>query len=113
MKRHSLASLLVLTALGSVGCASSPPPDQDVFVAMIMTKDQRASSVPTDSGVLVRSAETAKWHRIGPAIQMISSATADPQDADTIFLACGNGIARMSGHWNSDCHGEKRRKGLD
>jgi len=63
---------------------------------MIMTKAQVASSVPTDSGVLVHDAETDSWHRIGPKIQMISSATSDPSNPETVFLAAGNGITRTT-----------------
>lgn len=71
-------------------------PQSELFAAMIMTKAQQASSIPTDSGVLVRQAETGHWKRLGPKIQMISSATVDPSDPDTIFFACGNGIVRTT-----------------
>ena len=88
------------------GCASAPagapsasqpePVPSELFAAMIMTKEQQASSTPTDSGVLLHHSETDSWERLGPPIMMISSATADPADPETIFFACGNGVARST-----------------
>ncbi|MCZ6675115.1 MAG: hypothetical protein O7C75_19450 [Verrucomicrobia bacterium] len=85
-----------LATLSLTACAKKPVSQIDLFAAMIMTKAQVSSSIPTDSGVLVRNSDTGDWQRIGPKIQMISSATADPSDTDTIFLACGNGIVRTT-----------------
>jgi photosystem II stability/assembly factor-like uncharacterized protein len=94
MNRTRFLYLGLLSSLLFSGCAVSQTSPGEIFVAMIMTKDQRSSSVPTDSGILVQSFGDGQWQRLGPAIQMISSATADPQNPDTIFLACGNGIVR-------------------
>ncbi len=86
--------ILSLTILGFTACAEKNTEETDLFVAMIMTKAQQASSIPTDSGVLMYDQESNRWKRLGPKIQMISSATVDPADPNTIFLACGNGIVR-------------------
>lgn len=92
--RIFLFSSLFLALLGLR--TTSADTQTELFAAMIMTKAQQASSIPTDSGVLVRHAETGVWKRLGPKIQMISSATVDPSDPDTIFFACGNGIVRTT-----------------
>lgn len=106
LRQHIL--LGCLSAVTLTGCASNPsaptesaaaiePPRPGLlFAAMIMTKAQQASSIPTDSGVLLHDPEARHWNRLGPAIQMISSAAADPSDPRTVFFACGNGIARST-----------------
>ncbi len=90
----SLAAALVFS-----GCTSTrqePLPPDHLHAAMVMTKEQQASAVPTDSGVLRYEPATGEWHRRGPTIQMISSATSDPSDPQSLFYACGNGIARST-----------------
>ena len=94
MKFTNLIFVLPLTILGFTACEEKPAEETDLFIAMIMTKAQQASSIPTDSGVLMFEEESDRWKRLGPKIQMISSATVDPSDPKTIFLACGNGIVR-------------------
>lgn len=85
-----------LLSLSLTACSNKQESHKELFAAMIMTKAQVASSVPTDSGVLIRNTETDNWKRVGPKIQMISSATADPSDPKIIFLAAGNGISRTT-----------------
>ncbi len=65
-----------------------------LFAAMIMTKDQQASSVPTDSGVWLHDPDGGAWQRLGPEIQLINGATAAPSEPDVIYLAAGNGVVR-------------------
>ena len=89
-----LISALLIAFLSA--CASKPTSPSELFAAMIMTKEQQSSSVPTDSGVLLRNPESGSWKRLGPAIQMISSATVDPSNPQVIFFACGNGIVRST-----------------
>ena len=93
--RNSLLACLAIAFLSACAKQADSTP-RELFVSMIMTKKQQASSIPTDFGVLVRNAETGEWRRLGPAIQMISSATADPSDPDTLYLAGGNGISRTT-----------------
>jgi photosystem II stability/assembly factor-like uncharacterized protein len=83
-----------LALLNLTGCAGVDKVPADLYAAMIMTKEQQASSIPTDSGVLRHDPVTGQWKRLGPQIQMISSAASDPTDPRVIFFACGNGIAR-------------------
>lgn len=95
-----LLPALVLFALNGCATVGNGPPDQPdapparLFAAMAMTGDQQASSVPTDSGVLIRDPDAAHWEKLGPTITITSSASVDPDDPETIYLACGNGIVR-------------------
>lgn len=83
-----------LTAFLLAGCSDKPSTESDLWVGMIMTKNQRASSTPTDSGILIRNEDTNDWRRFGPTIMIVSGVTVDPSNPETVFLACGNGIAR-------------------
>ena len=67
-----------------------------LFVAFAMTKEQESSPLPTDSGIFLRSSVDADWQRIGPVIQQMASFTTDPNNLNTLFIACGNGIVRST-----------------
>lgn len=94
---------LLLLPLSGCATAGTDQPDMSkqaeptrLFAAMAMTGDQQASSVPTDSGLLLLDAETHTWERLGPQIMFINSAVADPKDPERLYYACGNGIARTT-----------------
>lgn len=67
--------------------------DQSLFAAAAMTKAQKNSSVPTDAGIFLLN-DVGEWVGFGPKIQAVNSASQDPSDPTTFFLACGNGIVR-------------------
>jgi len=93
----SLRHTLILAGIGfafTSGCATNQDAPSELFAAMIMTKEQQASSTPTDSGVLLHDTSSGTWKRIGPKVMIILSAVADPSDPKTMFFACGNGIVR-------------------
>ncbi|MEX0324890.1 MAG: WD40/YVTN/BNR-like repeat-containing protein [Puniceicoccaceae bacterium] len=94
MKLRNLIPFVLLPVLATSGCSAETQADSEMFIAMIMTKNQQSSSIPTDSGILIHSKSSGEWERLGPAIQMISSVTADPSNPDILFLACGNGVVR-------------------
>ncbi|MEX0330479.1 MAG: WD40/YVTN/BNR-like repeat-containing protein [Puniceicoccaceae bacterium] len=94
MKLRNIIPFALLPVLATSGCSAQSQVDSEMFIAMIMTKNQRSSSIPTDSGILLHSKDTGEWERLGPAIQMISSVTADPSNPNSLFLACGNGVVR-------------------
>jgi ligand-binding sensor domain-containing protein len=102
MIKRLILPLLSIASFALNGCATaaSDAPDlseqTDLFAAMAMTGDQQASSTPTDSGLMLLNHETHDWERLGPQIMFINSAVADPNDPDTLFFACGNGIARTT-----------------
>ena len=90
MNLHSLLFLATATLLILPGQLSA---GSTLFAAAAMTKAQKNSSIPTDSGVFIQN-EAGDWIGFGPKIQAVNSATGDPSDPDTFFLACGNGIVR-------------------
>ena len=94
MHLPKIIATIALAILTLTACVGDTHEQKELFVTMLMTKAQQASSIPTDSGVLLRDRESGEWKRFGPTIQMISSAAADPTDPNIIFLACGNGIVR-------------------
>ncbi len=65
-----------------------------LFAALGMTKSQKASPIPTDSGVFLYDTVNERWRRFGPTIQQVNSLSTDPSNPENIFLACGNGIVR-------------------
>ncbi len=90
--KYTLAGILGVLVFSGCSKESSTPPE--LWVAMRMTKHQVNSPVPTDSGILIRDAETGDWKRFGPPIMIISSLVVDPSNPDTIFVSCGDGISR-------------------
>ena len=93
MKRTILGYLTLSLAIGfpSIGAAEK---ERTLFIAFAMTKAQEASSIPTDSGIYLRSEKEDSWHRIGPVIQSMNGLAVDPSAPATMFMACGNGIVR-------------------
>ncbi len=67
-----------------------------LFVAFAMTKEQESSPLPTDSGIFLRKSIDSDWQRIGPVIQQMASFATDPNNLNTLFIACGNGIVRST-----------------
>jgi photosystem II stability/assembly factor-like uncharacterized protein len=97
---NRLSLLLFAAHCTFISCAtakpdtSAPQKPLKLFAAMAMTGDQQASSTPTDSGLMLLDETSLEWSRLGPQIMFINSAVADPNDPDTLYYACGNGIAR-------------------
>ncbi len=93
MKRL-LSSLLALTFSALPLIAADTPSEPKLFAALAMTKSQKASPIPTDSGLFLFDNEAQRWRRFGPTIQQVNSIASDPSNPATLFLACGNGIVR-------------------
>ncbi len=95
MIRRWFVLSICLPVLG-LGAAYGSDSEPVLFAAMAMTKEQEASSLPTDSGVFLYDRERATWERIGPVILFMNSIAADPSDPKRLFIACGNGIVRTT-----------------
>ncbi len=93
MKRI-LSSLLLLTCSVVPLQAEDFSAEPKLFAALAMTKSQKASSVPTDSGVFLYDNTAERWRRFGPNIQQVNSLASDPSNPSNVFLACGNGVVR-------------------
>ena len=94
MKRHTLFAAACIGLLTTLAHAQTMPSQPRLFVALAMTKSQKSSPIPTDSGVFLYDHSTGDWNRTGPVIQAINSISTDPSNPSTLFLACGNGIVR-------------------
>jgi photosystem II stability/assembly factor-like uncharacterized protein len=88
-----LSTLLATVTLLAVSIPLSA--GQTFFAAAAMTKAQKNSSIPTDAGIFLHD-DSGDWSGFGPKIQAVNSASQDPSDPDTFFLACGNGIVRST-----------------
>ena len=86
-------SVLLLASLSVSVLADRADGRPHLFAAAAMTKAQKNSSIPTDSGVFIRT-DAGEWVAFGPKIQAVNSATVDPTNPEIIYLACGNGIVR-------------------
>ena len=89
-----LSSLLLLSFAALPLAASGSESEPKLFAALAMTKSQKASPLPTDSGVFLYDNEAQRWRRFGPSIQQVNSLASDPSNPAHLFLACGNGIVR-------------------
>ncbi len=89
-------SILTLVAfiLSAHSLVAESLPETKIYAALGMTKSQKSSPVPTDSGVFLYDTSDQRWHRFGPTIQQVNSISADPSNPQIIYLACGNGIVR-------------------
>lgn len=99
--KHLISSLLILTLSALPLTAEDTPPETKLFAALGMTKSQKASPLPTDSGVFLYDHVDQRWRRFGPTIQQVNSLAADPSNPATIYLACGNGIVRSQDNGKS------------
>lgn len=87
----SLATLLLPAAL-----TAAPQPKHTLYAAVAMTKAQKNSSTPTDSGIYVRQAD-GSWDHFGPRVLGIYSMAVQPgSHGQVILVASGDGILRST-----------------
>lgn len=88
-----LLSLALLTSAG----ATSPKPAHDMYAAVAMTKAQKNSSTPSDSGLYVREAGSTEWTHFGPRVLGITSVAFQPgSKGQVILIASGDGVVRSA-----------------
>ncbi|MCC6415588.1 MAG: hypothetical protein IT582_06740 [Opitutaceae bacterium] len=88
--------VLFLVALTSA-CASVPPPAHDLYAAVAMTKAQKNSSTPADSGLYVRRAGAAAWTHFGPRVLGIVSVAFQPGSrGQVVLIAAADGVVRST-----------------
>jgi len=93
MNRRLLALLSLVLAVQ--GVAAETAPASRAFAAVAMTKAQKNSSVPLDSGLYVRGGDGA-WTHFGPRILGVSSVAASPAQAGVFLLASADGVVRST-----------------
>lgn len=95
MKTPSLILLALATALAPA-CASTTQPEHQLYAAVAMTRAQKNSSTPTDSGLYVRQAD-GSWQHFGPRVLGVNSVAVQPgSNGQVILVASGDGIIRTN-----------------
>ena len=88
-------TILVFLALAGAGrAAESAAPDR-FFAAVAMTKTQKNSSPPADSGLYLRD-ESGQWRHYGPRILGVAGLAVHPKDPAVILIACADGVVRST-----------------
>ncbi len=90
--KSPLSLLAVLGALSLTACATEPA---RFYAAVAMTKAQKNSSVPTDSGIYYREG-AGEWTHFGPRILGIGSIAAEPARPDHLLIASADGVIRTT-----------------
>lgn len=95
MKTPTFILLAFVTAFAPA-CATSPQPEHQLYAAVAMTRAQKNSSTPTDSGLYLRQAN-GEWSHFGPRVLGIYSLGVQPgSDGQVILVASGDGILRTT-----------------
>ncbi|MEO6876270.1 MAG: hypothetical protein ABI222_15755, partial [Opitutaceae bacterium] len=90
--RPVLPLLLALTT--GVAAAAVPAPSR-LYAAVAMTKAQKNSPTPLDSGLYVRDA-AGHWTNFGPRILGVASLAMAPTVPDVLLLASADGVVRTT-----------------
>lgn len=89
--RLRLPALWIATVL-SAAAAGAPA---QFYAAVAMTKAQKNSSTPTDSGLYRREGD-GRWVHFGPRILGIGSVAAQPGNPAVLLIASADGVVRSS-----------------
>ncbi|MCX6945347.1 MAG: hypothetical protein NT173_11435 [Opitutales bacterium] len=87
--------VLLFLALALGGEAAVPAAPGRFFAAVAMTKAQRNSPVPADSGLYRRDAQGA-WQHFGPRILGVASVAVHPAWPDLLLIASADGVVRSA-----------------
>jgi photosystem II stability/assembly factor-like uncharacterized protein len=93
MKSRLAAILLALVA--PAVAAGAVPPAYDLYAAVAMTKAQKNSSTPTDSGLYRREA-AGGWQHFGPRILGVNGLAIHPADPRIVLIASADGVVRST-----------------
>lgn len=85
---------LLFLALACVA-ESAPAPASRFYAAVAMTKAQKNSSTPLDSGLYVRN-DAGQWDLFGPRILGVTSVAMSPVDPGVLLLASADGVVRTT-----------------
>ncbi len=82
-------------ALAAVAAAAEAPAPARLYAAVAMTKAQKNSPTPLDSGLYVRDA-AGHWANFGPRILGVASLAMSPANPDVLLLASADGVVRTT-----------------
>jgi hypothetical protein len=89
-----LTTLIALIAVAAAGAAPAAA-THDFYAAVAMTKAQRNSSTPLDSG-LYRRDQQGEWHHFGPRILAVTGLAVHPSDPRIMLLPTADGVVRSN-----------------
>ena len=84
---------LLFLALAAGASAAESPAASRLYAAVAMTKAQKNSPTPLDSGLYARDA-AGKWTNFGPRILGVASVAMSPADPAVLLLASADGVVR-------------------
>ncbi len=91
-----LLFILTLATVLTTACASDQAPEYQMYAAVAMTKAQKNSSTPTDSGIYQRQID-GSWETFGPRVLGIYSLAEQPGSKGRVLLvAAADGILRTT-----------------
>jgi uncharacterized protein YfiM (DUF2279 family) len=92
-----LYSILALTTLLATACATPTATSHfEMYAAVAMTKAQKNSSTPADSGLYIRQ-QDGSWDIFGPRVLGVYSVAVQPgSDGQVMLIACADGIVRST-----------------
>ena len=91
MKRGVFISIAL--AMAALMRAADAPSTLRLYAAVGMTKAQKNSSLPLDSGIYVRD-EDGKWSIFGPRVLGVCSLAMSPIDSNILLVGAGDGVVR-------------------
>ena len=86
---------ILATFLAAALTAAAGTPPVEFYAAVAMTKAQKNSSTPTDSGLYRREAD-GRWVHFGPRILGIGSVAAQPGNPAVLLIASADGVVRST-----------------
>jgi len=93
--RRMLIVWMALAAATQAAELVAPAAPGRFFAAVAMTKAQKNSSTPADSGLYLRD-EQGQWRHYGPRILGVAGLAVHPKDSNVILIACADGVVRSA-----------------
>jgi len=87
--------IFLLALITAVAGAAPVPPTYDFYAAVAMTKAQKNSSTPADSGLYRREA-SGEWQHFGPRILGVTGLAVHPADPRIVLLGSADGVVRST-----------------
>ena len=96
MKTPLYTILALTTLLATARAVPATDTGYEMYAAVAMTKAQKNSSTPADSGLYVRQ-QDGSWDIFGPRVLGVYSVAIQPgSDGQVMLIACADGIVRST-----------------
>ena len=91
----TLRTLGWFLALAAGAAAAAPAAPARFYASVAMTKAQKNSSTPADSGIYLRDTQ-GEWKHFGPRILGVATRAVHPANPDIVLIACADGVVRSA-----------------